>query len=143
MLLVLPHEPACCSGPAGLQSQLLCCRAQWGTAGGAMLWRRKMSIGHELSFSPCLLFDSRAEPVSPDVPWQNAYYDEIRLALFMAVSFIRSQGSQSNQEPWGGVFENSKHSGQKHRRLLCKYAMYFICHLNLFLIERGLIEAEK
>lgn len=61
-----------------------------------------MSIGHELSFSPCLLFDSRAEPVSPDVPWQHAYYDEIRLALFMAVSFIRSQGSQSNQEPRGG-----------------------------------------
>lgn len=53
-----------------------------------------------------LLFDNAAEPASAGLPRQNARREEIKLPLFMAVSFVMSQGSRSNQEPTG-LFENS------------------------------------
>lgn len=56
-------------------------------------------LRRESSLSSYLLFDNRVEPANADFPWQNAWREEIRLALFTAVSFVRSQGCWSNREP--------------------------------------------
>lgn len=65
-----------------------------------------MRLHDESSLSVPLLFDNRVDPANTDFPWQDAWCEEIKLALFMAALFIRSQGSWSNQEPMG-LFENN------------------------------------
>lgn len=115
--------------------RVLICRAQSKGTAGSSLTSTKMSFHDEPPPSQCL---SYLTVLSQQTLVAKCLSEEIRLPLFMAVSFIRSQGSWSHR----GAVWKQQHARpeRRQRRFLCEGGT--IC-IWLRLTERGFTASAK